>query len=99
MDKRNNKGQFTKGNSGRPKGVKNKVRGERYQAVCDLFQVLSETIEEDLMTVPPEVRVRVWLDVMKHVTPSHRDIDEDGDSTVRRYEITRTIIKGREADE
>lgn len=66
---RNNKGQFTQGNKGKPQGAKHKATME----IREKFQMLLENnfdqLQKDLNKVEPSQRVKLILELAQYCLP------------------------------
>ena len=67
---RDNKGKFTKGNTGKPKGSKNKSTEKIRQAFADLIEDNLERLSNDLKQMQGKDRVRFIIDLSKFVLPT-----------------------------
>lgn len=61
--------QFQKGNSGRPKGSKNKVVGQTRDRIQALFDTNFETIQDDLESLEPKDRLKFLFDLLPYLAP------------------------------
>ena len=63
---------------GRPKGSQNKVSAEVKQRLADYLATNFDTFEEDLekLSGKPEVRAKLYLEVVKLIVPKTKDTDE-----------------------
>jgi hypothetical protein len=68
-DKANNKGQFKKGNPGKPKGARNKLTREKRKRMQEVLAILDGKVEEDLMKMTPTRRVELWRDLQDFFLP------------------------------
>lgn len=62
-------GKFEKGNSGRPKGAKNKVNSELRGLVQKLFDDNYQTIQDDLESLDPKDRLKFLSDLLPYLLP------------------------------
>ena|SRR5690625_2379018 len=77
MTDRNEKGQFTAGNSagGRTPGSKNKVTQEVRERFLYLIQNSMDQLEKDLKSLEPRERIKAITDLAKIVLPSLKAIE------------------------
>lgn len=77
MKHRNEKGQFTIGNSagGRTHGARNKVTQEVRERFLYLIQNSMDQLEKDLKSLEPQERIRAITDLAKIVLPSLKAIE------------------------
>lgn len=61
--------KFEKGNSGRPKGAKNKVNSQMRDLIQSLFDSNYETIQEDLDSLEPKDRLKFLSDLLPYLLP------------------------------
>jgi hypothetical protein len=61
--------RFVKGNPGRPKGSVNKVHAKAKEFLLRVNDALEAVIFEDLMTIDPEDRVKLWLALQEYIMP------------------------------
>jgi hypothetical protein len=63
---RNQKGQFAKGHSGfKPKGaISRKVRREQNR-MMELFNLIDQNLEEDILMLAHKERIQLWLRLAK----------------------------------
>ncbi|UJP65537.1 hypothetical protein [Mongoliitalea daihaiensis] len=62
-------GKFEKGNSGRPKGAKNKVNTQMRDLIQQLFDANFDTIQEDLESLEPKDRLKFMTDLLPYLLP------------------------------
>lgn len=62
-------GKFEKGNSGRPKGAKNKVTTQMRDLIQQLFDDNFDTIQEDLESLEPKDRLKFMTDLLPYLLP------------------------------
>ena len=69
MNLRNTKGQFVSGNTGKPKGAKNKVTSEQRERIEKVLAMLDETLDEDLEKMKAKERVDLWAALQEYIQP------------------------------
>lgn len=62
-------GKFEKGNSGRPKGSKNKASGQVRGRIQSLFDDNFETVQADLESLEPKDRLKFMTDLLPYLLP------------------------------
>ena len=67
---RDNKGKFTQGNKGKPKGALNKSSEKIRLAYAQLLEDNLETLIEDVQSLEPKERARFMLDLSKYIIPT-----------------------------
>ena len=72
---RDNKGRFTEGNKGRPKGAKGKIPSEIRAILENVLYDHSANIHEDLMKLSPKDRVRAYTELLKYVLPAKKNVE------------------------
>lgn len=77
MPNRDDKGRFTSGNKGRPKGTQNKAKKGLEEAVRDLVEGNLALVTKDLKKLKPRERVRAITDLMKFALPAKRAVDSN----------------------
>ena len=92
---RNSKGQFGKGNAGKPKGVQNKLTREYKERIEWVLELLDETLEESLSEMKPKEKVELWLNLQEYVRPKLQRINLDlspTDDTISKitFEVVRS---------
>ncbi len=75
MPNRDDKGRFTSGNKGRPKGTQNKAKKGVEEAVLEIVEGNLDKVMRDLKKLSPRDRVRAITDLLKYVLPAKRAID------------------------
>ena len=66
---RNDKGQFTKGNPGRPKGSTTKNAEVLRERISYLLDENYEQILDDLDELKPRERVQAWIQLLEYALP------------------------------
>lgn len=61
--------KFEKGNSGRPKGAKNKVNAQMRDLIQTLFDDNYGKIQEDLESLEPKDRLKFLTDLLPYLMP------------------------------
>lgn len=61
--------KFEKGNSGRPKGAKNKASGLIRDRIQALFDDNFETVQDDLESLDPKDRLKFMTDLLPYLLP------------------------------
>jgi hypothetical protein len=69
--------QFKPGNSGRPKGSKNKLTREIKERVEWVLELLDDQLEEDIQKLKAGDRVRLWVDLQEFVRPKLQRMNLD----------------------
>jgi len=86
---RDNNGKFTKGNSGRPKGSKNKdistfkaaLKTGLIERLGDFFKLL------DSEKLPEKDRINAYLKALEFVMPKQQKIELDADMTTNLIQV------------
>jgi hypothetical protein len=94
---RNSKGQFEKGNNGKPKGAKNKITQEYKERIEWVLELLDETLEESLNDLKPKEKVELWLNLQEYVRPKlqrmNLDLSPSDDSISKiTFEVVRSEV-------
>jgi len=79
---RNSKGQFTKGNGGRPKGSKNRIKGttrEFFGLILKENRTLFNDKLQELADEKPAEFCKVYMDIAGYETPRLRAIEVSGE--------------------
>lgn len=71
------KGRFTKGNEGRPKGSANKNTTVIRDAFSELLKGNLEQIQEDFKELEPRERIKLFLDMSKYIIPTLKATELD----------------------
>lgn len=74
---RNSKGQFGKGNPGKPKGAVNKTTYEEKQRIEWVLQLLDESLEDNLSRLRPKEQIELWLNLQEYVRPKLQRMNLD----------------------
>lgn len=69
--------QFKPGNTGRPKGSKNKLTREIKERVEWVLELLDDQLEEDILKLKAGDRVRLWVDLQEFVRPKLQRMNLD----------------------
>ena len=87
---RNDKGQFTKGNRGRPKGTPNKTTKEIREKFQFIIENNIDAIQDDLNELEPKDRVKMLLELSQYVIPKLKatEITTDNRRDFKPIEIT-----------
>ena len=72
---RDKNGQFTKGNTGRPKGAKGRIPSEIREKLEDILNKTTDEVLNDLQTLSPKDRVRAYTELLKYVVAVKKDIE------------------------
>jgi hypothetical protein len=92
---RNNKGQFGKGNQGKPKGAVNKTTAEEKQRIEWVLSLLDERLEENLSLLRPKEQIELWLNLQEFVRPKLQRMNLDlGPADDKISKITFEVIRG-----
>ena len=87
MADRNKKGQFQKGNPGKPKGAVNKVTSnlrEKLTAAADNFGLI-DTLFNDLAELAPLDRVRAITALLPYMMPKLQSIEMKEQTTLEQF--------------
>lgn len=94
-EKRNNKGQFKPGNTGKPKGAMNKTTAANKERIEFVLSLLDDTLEEDILKLKPKERVELWSTLQEFIRPKlqrmNLDITPPEDKVTK---ITFEVVKG-----
>lgn len=74
---RTEKGKFITGNTGKPKGARNKITREIQAKVEWVLELLDETVEDDLKKMKPPDRIRLWADLQEYIRPKLQRVNLD----------------------
>ena len=80
METRNNKGQFVAGNTGRPRGARNRVTVEQKDRIERVLAMIEETLEEDMLKMKPKERVDLWAALQEYIRPKLQRTQVEVDS-------------------
>lgn len=94
--RRDEKGRFGVGNTGKPKGTPNKVTSDLREKMQLVIQSNFDTIQSDLDSLEPKDRIKTLLEIAKFVIPTLKAVDTsiDIESTVKN-ERPRIIFLGK----
>jgi hypothetical protein len=94
-EKRNTKGQFKSGNTGKPKGAMNKTTAANKERIEFVLSLLDDTLEEDILKLKPKERVELWSTLQEFIRPKlqrmNLDITPPEDKVTK---ITFEVVKG-----
>ena len=91
---RNNKGQFGKGNPGKPKGAVNKTTAEEKQRIEWVLSLLDASLEENLSKLRPKEQIELWLNLQEFVRPKLQRMNLDlGPADDKISKITFEVIR------
>lgn len=76
---RNSKGQFTKGNPGKPKGSTNRVTNRLRGLVCAFLDENFETIRKDFDELTPRDRIKFYTDLLAYGLPKLSTVEMKSD--------------------
>jgi len=71
--------QFRPGNSGRPKGVRNKISRERQEKIDMVLSVADELVEDALRKLKPKELLDIWVGLTEYVCPKLQRVTLDSD--------------------
>ena len=92
---RNTKGQFGKGNPGKPKGAVNKTTAEEKQRIEWVLTLLDKSLEENLSKLKPKEQVELWLNLQEFVRPKLQRMNLDlGPADDKISKITFEVVRG-----
>lgn len=67
---RDENGQFTSGNAGKPKGAVNRSTSERKAKINQVLQAIEENhLDDDLKKLSPKDRTSLYVNLMEYVVP------------------------------
>lgn len=66
---RDNKGRFTAGNKGKPKGAKNRSTKELRNFITNFINDNLETIQDDFTALEPKERIDTFIKLMEYALP------------------------------
>ena len=94
-EKRNTKGQFKPGNTGKPKGTMNKTTAANKERIEFVLSLLDDTLEEDILNLKAKERVELWSTLQEFIRPKlqlmNLDITPPEDKVTK---ITFEVVKG-----
>lgn len=91
---RNNKGQFGKGNPGKPKGAVNKTTAVEKQRIEWVLTLLDESLEDNLRLLRPKEQIELWLNLQEFVRPKLQRMNLDlGPTDDKISKITFEVIR------
>jgi len=61
--------KFSKGNSGKPKGAKNKKTVETLKRIEYVLGLLDQTIDKDIKALESRERAKLWSDLQEYIRP------------------------------
>ena len=74
---RNKKGQFTVGNTGRPRGAGNRVTSLQKVRIAEVLEKLEETLIEDIAAMKPREKIELWRDLQEFIQPKLQRVAVD----------------------
>lgn len=80
---RNTKGQFAKGNKGKPKGSSNKSTAKVKEFFAKVFEENKEQFELDLKELEPRERVKAMLEIAPYLSPKLKAVEMNIDHANR----------------
>ncbi|MBE0661161.1 MAG: hypothetical protein IH597_01735 [Bacteroidales bacterium] len=95
-DVENKSWQFKPGNSGRPKGARNKLTAERQEKMEFALSLLEPQMEEFFNKLKPVEKARIWLDIHEFLLPKLNRTTLETDSE---EEITKIVFEVRRTPE
>jgi len=92
--------QFRQGNSGRPKGVRNKISRERQEKIDMVLSVADELVEDALRKLKPKELLDIWVGLTEYVCPKLQRVTLDSDVEDNKItKITFEIVPPHKPDE
>lgn len=93
---RNEKGQFKKGNPGKPKGAKSKKNAEIRNSFKMLIENNLDKLEDDLNQLKPKERLDVIMNLANYIIPklkaTEMTFDDKTENQFRPIEIIERVI-------
>ena len=80
-------GKFQEGNSGRPKGSKNKKTQKDKERIQKVLRELDKTIIKDLRNLSSKSRVTLWLSLQAYVLAKPKPIEDKEEEEHKDIEI------------
>ena len=69
--------RFKPGNTGRPKGIVNKLTTEKKQRLEWVIGQLEETLENDIASLKQKDRVDLWMNLQEYIRPKLQRMNVD----------------------